>query len=258
MGSWAWKKEGMLTMLNNDSLLNVLYIDLSKKHCHVERRGDLFEKYLGGVGVATQLLHEECAQGIDPFDPENPIVLSVGPLTGLFPLASKTVAMFKSPHTGNLGESHCGGRSAIAIRMAGYGAIVIKGASETPLYLAIHGDRIYFRDSSSLWGMRSSFTVGRVIRENEPSAGLRTIMRICRAGEKLISYACVTTETYRHFGRLGLGAVFGSKKLKAVVISGKRSLPLKDSKYYRKIYDEIYSTAVSSPVMKKYHDLGNC
>ena len=243
-------------MLNNDSLLNVLYIDLSKKHCHVERRGDLFEKYLGGVGVATQLLHEECPQGIDPFGPENPIVLSVGPLTGLFPLASKTVAMFKSPHTGNLGESHCGGRSAIAIRMAGYGAIVIKGASETPLYLAIHGDRIYFRDASSLWGMRSSFTVGRVIRENEPAAGLRTIMRIGRAGEKLISYACVITETYRHFGRLGLGAVFGSKKLKAVVISGKRSLPLKNSKYYRKIYDEIYHTAVNSPLMKKYHDLG--
>jgi len=200
--------------------------------------------------------HEECPEGVDPLGPENPIIFAVGPLTALFPLASKTVAMFKSPHTGNLGESHCGGRSAVAIRMAGYGAIVIKGASDIPLYLAIHNNQIYFRDASSLWGMGSCITVGRIIRENEPAAGLRTIMRIGTAGEKLISYACVTTETYRHFGRLGLGAVFGSKKLKAVVISGKRSLPVSDGKLYQKVYDEIYQAATGSPTMKKYHHLG--
>lgn len=242
-------------MFKDDVLANVLYIDLSQKKYWVERREDLFEKYLGGAGVAIQLLKEECPAGSDPLGPENPIIFAVGPLTGLFPLASKTVAMFKSPHTGNLGESHCGGRSAVALRLAGYGAMVIKGASSTPLYLAIHGDRIYFRDASALWGMTNSFTVGRIIRQNEPASGLRTIMRIGGAGEKLIPYACVTTETYRHFGRLGLGAVFGSKKLKAVVISGKHSLPTGDKTQYRKIYDQIYKEAVSSPVMKKYHDL---
>lgn len=243
-------------MLRDDTLANVLYIDLSQKRFWIERRQDLFGKYIGGTGVATQLLHEECPKGCDAFAPENPIVFTVGPLTGLFPLASKTVAMFKSPHTGNLGESHCGGRSAVAIRMAGYGAIVIRGASDVPLYLAIHGSQAYFRDAAALWGMGSSFTVGRILRENEPGAGLRTTMRIGRAGEKLISYACVTTETYRHFGRLGLGAVFGSKNLKAIVISGKSSLPVADKKQYRKVYDEIYKAAVTSPAMKKYHDLG--
>jgi len=104
--------------------------------------------------------------------------------------------------------------------------------------------------------MTNSFTVGRIIRQNEPAGGLRTIMRIGGAGEKLIPYACVTTETYRHFGRLGLGAVFGSKKLKAIVISGKHSLPTRDKTQYRKIYDHIYKAATSSPLMKKYHDLG--
>ncbi len=243
-------------MLNNDPLSNVLYIDLSKKSYRVEKRDDLFEKYIGGTGVATQLLLEECPQGVDPFSPENPIIFSVGPLTGLFPLASKTVAMFKSPHTGNLGESHAGGRSAVSIRMAGYGAIVIKGSNEFPLYLSIHGDTVYFRDASSLWKIEDTSSVGRIIRENEPFSGLRTIMRIGRAGENLVSYACVVTETYRHFGRLGLGAVFGSKKLKAIVVSGKRSLPIIDKKEYRKVYDEIFHAAVSSPIMKKYHDLG--
>jgi len=235
---------------------NILHIDLSSNKFWIEKRQDLFEKYIGGTGIAIHLLQENCPKGCDPFSPENPIVFAVGPLTGLFPLASKTVAMFKSPHTGNLGESHCGGRSAVAIRMAGYGAIVIRGISNNPTYLAIHGSKVHFRDASTIWGMESIFTVGRIIRENEPGSGLRTIMRIGSAGERLVSYACVTTETYRHFGRLGLGAVFGSKKLKAVVVSGKRSLKIKDSKYYQNLYDEVYNSAVNSPVMQKYHDLG--
>ena len=243
-------------MNKQESLSKVLYIDLTKRHFYKETRDDLFGKYIGGAGVAIQLLKEECPQGIDPYSPENPIILSVGHLTGLFPMASKTVAMFKSPHTGNLGESHAGGRSAISIRMAGYGAIVIKGSSARPCYVAIHGDKVYFRDASTLWGMKSSITAGRLIRDKEPSSGLRTIMRIGIAGEKMMPFSCVTSETFRHFGRLGLGAVFGSKKLKAVVVSGKRSLPVSDMKEYSKLYDLIFKTATESPMMKKYHEIG--
>jgi aldehyde:ferredoxin oxidoreductase len=240
-------------MLSNDPLHNVLYVDLTRKRFRIEERQNLFDRYLGGAGVAAQLLQQSCPEGCDPLGPDNPIIFAVGPLTGLFPLASKTVAMFKSPHTGNLGESHCGGRSAVAIRMAGYGAIVIEGRSEIPIYLAIHGSD---RDASTLWGMSSSLTAGRVIREREAGPGLRTIMRIGLAGEKMVTYACVAAETYRHFGRLGLGAVFGSKNLKAVVVSGKRSLPVADNKDYRRVYRDIYEKAVSSKIMKKYHDLG--
>ena len=243
-------------MLSNDPLCNVLYVDLTRKRFRVEQRQNLFDRYLGGTGVATQLLLHSAPEGCDPLGPDNPIILAVGPLTGLFPLASKTIAMFKSPHTGNLGESHCGGRSAVAMRMAGYGAIVIEGRSETPIYIAIHGNEVHFRDASTLWGMSSSFTAGRVIRERETGPGLRTIMRIGLAGEKMVTYACVAAETYRHFGRLGLGAVFGSKNLKAVVVSGKRSLPVTDNRAYRRLYKDIYETAVSSEIMKKYHDLG--
>jgi aldehyde:ferredoxin oxidoreductase len=112
-------------MLKNDPLENILYIDLTRRTFKIEKRPELFEKYLGGTGVAVQLLHEECPEGCDPLGPESPIIFAVGALTALFPLASKTVALFKSPLTGNLGESHCGGRSAVSIRMAGYGAIVI-------------------------------------------------------------------------------------------------------------------------------------
>ena len=243
-------------MIVDSSLARLLYIDLTEHRSWVEERKDLFEKFLGGSGVASNLLLQECPRGADPLSPENPIIFAVGPLTAAYPLASKTVAMFKSPLTGNLGESHAGGRSAVAIRLAGYGAIVIKGSSATPVYLSIQDDNVNFRLASALWGMGNSYTVGRVIREREPGSGLRTMMRIGRAGEKLISYASVITETYRHFGRLGLGAVFGSKKLKAVVVTGNRSLKVKDPKIYRTVYKEVFDSLTQSPAMKKYHELG--
>ncbi len=243
-------------MLPDDPLRRILSVDLSRRRFWVEDRPDLFEDGLGGAGVAIRLLEEECPPGADPLGPENPVILAVGPLVGLFPMASKTVAMFKSPHTGNLGESHAGGRSAVAIRMAGYGAIVLRGASPTPVYLVVDGDEVHFRDASALWGLRSSATVGRVIRERERGAGVRTIMRIGRAGERGVTYACVVTETYRHFGRLGLGAVFGSKRLKALVVSGRRALPVADRKAYREAYDAVFGAATESPLMQKYHELG--
>ena len=243
-------------MMRDDPLRRVLYVDLSRRRFWVEERPDLFEEGLGGAGVAIRLLEEECPPGADPLGSENPIILAVGPLVGLFPMASKTVAMFKSPHTGNLGESHAGGRSAVAIRMAGYGAIVLRGASPTPVYLVVEGDQVHFRDGSALWGIRSSYTVGSVLRERESGSGMRTIMRIGRAGERRVTYACVITETYRHFGRLGLGAVFGSKRLKGLVVSGRRSLSVGDPRAYRDAYDAVFQAATDSPLMQKYHDLG--
>ena len=243
-------------MIPKNSLSQVLYVDVSKKDFYRKDRSELFDQYLGGSGVAIRLLMEECEKNADPLSAENSIVFAVGPLTGLFPLASKVVAMFKSPLTGNLGESHAGGRSAIALRSSGLGALVIKGASDTPIYISIENGDIHFKDASALWGMESIYTVGRVLRENESHSGMRTIMRIGKAGEQCVRYASLTTETYRHFGRLGLGAVFGSKKLKAVVISGQNSIPVTDKKTYRNVYDEIYDHATKSELMRKYHDLG--
>ena len=97
--------------MNADATLHrVLYIDLARRRFEVRERPDVFRDGLGGTGAAIRLLEEECPAGADPMGPDNPIVMAVGPLVGLFPLASKTVAMFKSPLTGNLGESHAGGR----------------------------------------------------------------------------------------------------------------------------------------------------
>ena len=242
-------------MLKNDPLKRVLYIDLSTKRFWVEERPHLFEENLGGVGVASVLLEEECPLDIDPRDPKNPIILAVGPSNGLFPIASKAVAMFQSPHTGFLGESHAGGRSATCLRLAGYGAVVIRGKSEQPVYLVIKPHRVEFRDARALWGLSVSAT-GRIIRERETGSGLRSILRIGPAGENGVTYACVVTETYRHFGRLGLGALFGAKKLKAVLITGRGVLPVSDRKLYKELYDELLSQLRENHSLKKYHDLG--
>lgn len=240
----------------DDPLCRVLYVDLTRRRFAIEERPELFAAGLGGAGAAIRLLEEECPPGTDPLAPGNPVILAVGPLVGLYPIASKTVAMFKSPHTGNLGESHAGGRSAVAIRMAGYGAIVLRGASAAPVYLVLADGTVHFRDAAALWGMRSAATVGSVIRERESGRGERTIMRIGRAGERGVTYASVITETYRHFGRLGLGAVLGSKKVKAIVVAGRRALLPPDRKAYRAVYDEIFQAATASPLMRKYHELG--
>ncbi len=245
-----------MIMLVDKACTRVLYVDLSRKTYWVKERPDLFEKYLGGTGVAVKLLREEMNLSADPLGPGNVVVFAVGAFTAAYPTASKTVAMFKSPLTGNLGESHAGGRSAVAIKMSGFGAIVIKGESDIPIYLSIHDGKVFFMDASALWGVRSTYTVGRVLRERESWPGLRAIMRIGRAGERLIKYAGVVTETYRHFGRLGLGAVWGSKKLKALVIGGRRAIPVADPRKYREVYDKIYDKVVKSDSMKKYHDLG--
>ncbi|RUM34808.1 MAG: aldehyde:ferredoxin oxidoreductase [Archaeoglobus sp.] len=237
-------------------LTKVLYIDLSRYRYSVEDRRDLFEEWIGGTGVAVQLLKENMNPEIDPFDEESTIVFAVGPLNAAYPLASKTVAMFKSPLTLNIGESHAGGRTATSIANAGYGAIVITGKSKKPVYIVVNNDKVYFRDARVIWGIEDSLIVARIIAENEKGRGTRSVMRIGGAGERLVRYACVTTETYRHFGRLGLGAVLGSKNVKALVVNGRGSRKIVDRKAYREVYDEIFNLATESDAMKKYHLLG--
>src|SRR6056297_1939482 len=112
--------------MNKDPLKNVLYINLNDNSFEIDKRPELFRDFLGGTGVAAHLLSEETGSDTAPLGKENVIILATGPLVGAFPMASKAVSMFKSPLTGNLGESHAGGRASTSIRSAGLGAIVIK------------------------------------------------------------------------------------------------------------------------------------
>ncbi len=237
-----------------EKYIRVLYVDLKNKKIRIENREDLCE-YLGGVGVAAKLLEENIRPDLDPLNEEQPIIFAIGAASSIYPVVTKTVAMFYSPLTGELGESYAGGRLALTMLLAGYDAIVIQGKADKPTYITLNSNNIEFKDARALWGM-SSDEAGRVIREREPGGGKRSILRIGPAGEKMVSFASVCVDTYRHFGRLGLGAVFGSKNLKALSIIGDRSVPIKNFKEYFKVYQEIYNKVTDTEIMSKYHDAG--
>jgi len=241
-----------------EKFIRVLNIDLTTGVTRVDEREDLLP-YLGGAGVASKLLQEYYQPGLEPTSPKQPIILAIGAGTYIFPVLTKVVATFVSPLTGEYGESHAGGRLGMAIFMAGYDALVITGRSRKPCYLAITNKETNIREASSMWGLPVEET-GRVIRDREhmggrPS-GKRSIIRIGPAGENGVAFACVNVDSYRHFGRLGLGAAMGSKNLKGISVYGERSIPIMNGKQYLKVYREIYQKCVHSAGMTKYHDLG--
>jgi aldehyde:ferredoxin oxidoreductase len=236
--------------------IRILHVNLSTGETRVEERSDLFDEYLGGTGVAVRLLEELVQDDKDALAPEQPIVFAIGPLTTIFPVVTKAVATFRSPLTGEYGESHAGGQFASALRYAGYDALVIAGAAERLVYLVVDGDRVEIRAADALVGM-DIIETGRVIRDQSQGAGHRSIIRIGPAGERGIRYANVNVDTFRHFGRLGLGAVFGSKRLKAIAVIGQQhhALP-QNSRAYKKTYAEVYDRVIHTDAMKKYHELG--
>ncbi|NPV88061.1 aldehyde:ferredoxin oxidoreductase [Coprothermobacteraceae bacterium] len=240
-------------MLGTD-FIRILHINLSTQKVGVEERKDLVP-YLGGTALAAKLLEENMKPELPPLHEEQPIIFAIGPLSTIFPVVTKTVATFISPHTGEYGESHAGGRLAMAMRNAGYDAIVLKGRSSKPIYLSISDHSVDFKDARGLWGLNVEET-GRIIREREGSPGKRSIVRIGVSGENLVSFAGVNVDTYRHFGRLGLGAVFGSKLLKAMVVWGEKDIPVSNFKEYYSTFRWIYKKVTETDLMAKYHELG--
>ncbi|MBN1328216.1 MAG: aldehyde:ferredoxin oxidoreductase [Candidatus Heimdallarchaeota archaeon] len=236
--------------------MRIIDINLSSRKVVVKDDPKL-DKLLGGIALATELFTKNCPPTIDPLSPENVIVFANGPLTAAFPTASKTVALFKSPLNNELGESYAGGRMASALRFAGYDAIIIRGKASHPVYIAVHDNSIKIKNAELLWNLRSVFVVGRVLRDAEPQGpGRRSFIRTGRAGDRLIKYANLNVDNYRHFGRLGLGAVFGSKNLKAIVLEGTTDFVYPDMKSYKIAYREVYDYLKESDDMDKYHILG--
>ncbi|MCL2443315.1 MAG: hypothetical protein FWD13_07600 [Treponema sp.] len=242
----------------NEKFIKVLYIDLNTEKISIEQREDLMP-YLGGVGIASKLFQENLKPDLEATAPGQPIVFAIGAGAYIFPVLTKTVAMFVSPLTGELGESYAGGRMAMSMLMAGYDALVITGKAKQHSYLAISTNNVSVRDARAIWGLPVG-EVGRNIRDREHDGGVslgkRSIIRIGQAGENGVAFAGVCVDTYRHFGRMGLGACMGSKNLKAVSIHGNRSIPVMDKKNYFRVYKDIYKKCTDTDSMAKYHDVG--
>jgi aldehyde:ferredoxin oxidoreductase len=209
----------------------------------------------GGSGLAA-LLFDKYGHLAKPWDdPEQPLIFTIGPLTGYFPLMSKTVCGFKSPYHDQYGESHAGGRSALSLRFADLDGLVITGKADRPSYVSIGSRHLKVKDVHYMWGIDLQRS-GKMLRKMIGGAGHRSIFRIGPAGENLSAYACITVDTYRHFGRLGGGAVMGSKNLKAIAIQGDGVFQLPEGKEYAELFEEVHKQLTTTDMMDKYHNLG--
>jgi aldehyde:ferredoxin oxidoreductase len=209
----------------------------------------------GGSGLAA-MLFDKYGFHDRPWDqPEQPLIFAIGPLTGYFPLMSKTVCAFKSPYHDQYAESHGGGRSALSLRFADLDALVIRGKARSPSCLLVGSHHLELEDVHFLWGM-DVLATGKMLRRMYKGAGHRSILRIGPAGENLSAMACINVDTYRHFGRLGCGGVMGAKNLKGVVIIGDGTFVLPEGKEYPTLFADVYRKMTDSDMMEKYHNYG--
>lgn len=205
---------------------SILRIDLTRnefRRMPLEFRSA--KKYLGGRGLAARTLFNELAPTTDPLDSNNIIVFATGPLTGCpIPGANRTVAVTKSPETGIFLDTYAGGSLGPEIKFAGYDFIVIQGRCTKPTYVRIFDDQVSFKDASGLWGIDCWET--ETILKDDVGDKEAKVAVIGPAGEKLVKFACISTDYFHQFGRGGAGAVMGAKNLKGIVIRGTGSLEI--------------------------------
>ncbi len=180
---------------------------------------NLIEDYLGGRGIGIKILYDELPAGTKPFSPENIVVFSTGVLGGTFaPASARLTVTSKSPETNFYCKSNVGSHFSPELRFAGYDCILVTGASEKPVYLYIKDDTVEIRDAGHLWGKDVRET-DRIMKEELEDEGF-CIMSIGPAGENMVKYSAVMSGIYRCAARGGMGAVLGSKKLKAIAVRG--------------------------------------
>ena len=206
----------------------ILRLNLSNESYAVEEPGEKFYRTYGGGGsLACYYLLQERPAGIDPLDPQNLLVFSTGPLVGTnIPGDSRFTIASISPLTGSYGESQAGGWWGPELKRAGYDAILVEGRANRPVYIWISDKEVQFRDANHLWG-RTTGEAQDLIRQEVGYARARVAL-IGQAGENMVRYASVVNNLRHTCGRTGMGAVMGSKNLKAIAVKGTNAIPLKD------------------------------
>lgn len=207
----------------------VLRVDLTSRTARSERVDErTWRTFVGGAGYGAKVLLEETTAQTDPLGPDNPLVFALGPYqAGASPGNAKWSVVAKSPLTGTYADSAAGARWGVALKKAGYDALIVEGASEAPVYILIDDDRVEVKDAAGIWGLDSYETV-QAVKDRE-SDGSLSVVSIGPAGENLVRIACIVADGHSFAGRAGLGAVMGSKGLKAIAVKGSRSVDVYDS-----------------------------
>lgn len=205
----------------------------------------LVEDFVGGRGFVAKILYDEVRPEIGPFDPQNMLIVATGPLTGHFlPASGKTHFGTKSPATGGYADSNMGGHFGPQLKYAGYDVLVITGKAEKPSYILINDDTVEIRPAAEYWGQ------GSITSEKNLKHHLKDeyqIITIGPAGENRVRYACISHDFGRQAGRTGVGAVLGSKNIKAIAVKGTGNIPVADLKAAYAKGKEAYQKVKAKP-----------
>ena len=235
---------------------NILHVNLSTKDTWIEHPKEYFYRtYWGGRALALYYMLDQMKPHTDPFSPDNLLIFAPGVLTGTpAPAMPRYTVCAKSPLTGAQGEAEAGGWWGPELKKAGFDAIVVKGSSSAPVYLWIKDGQVEIKEASHLWGKETSMTQ-RLIREELTDDKIR-IAQIGPAGENLVRFANIVNELKHFNGRNGLGAVMGSKKLKAIAVRGSKLLNIYNLEKVREIAQQISRRIMDNPLSNDLRNLG--
>ena len=234
----------------------ILHVDLTTGKTYTEPLNeDYAKKYIGGIGLGMRLWLDNSKAGVDPFSPENPLVLATGPTSGtIWPTGGNGHAFVaKSPQSYGIGESKSHGSFGTELKRAGYDAVIFHGKAEKPVYVWIDDDSVQILDASHLWG-KSPAETEDIIKEDLGDYYIR-VAAIGPAGEKLVRIACIINEKSRAAGRCGMGAVMGSKNLKAIAVRGTHDVTVAKPDEFLEFVKEFHER-MKGPATKKYRTLG--
>lgn len=236
--------------MNTSYAGKVLRVNLTTKKITAETLDmALVKKYIGGRGLGTKLLMDEINPKVDPLSPDNKIIFATGPLSGTkVSTGTRYMVVTKSPLNNYIASSNSGGKWGSMLKYAGYDVIIVEGRSEKPVYLDIDDTHVSIKDASNIWGKTTSETVNLLKGEQKNVS----VLNIGPAGETLSLMASVMNETDRAAGRSGVGAVMGSKNLKAIVIKTDTSeIPVFDSEKFKEKALECAKIIKANPVTGK-------
>jgi aldehyde:ferredoxin oxidoreductase len=240
----------------NGYLGKILRVNLSTGEIGEEQLNPEYARaFLGGSGLAARYIHDLTDASTDPLGPGNPLVFMTGPLVGTrAPSCGRYVICARSPQTGLWGESNIGGFVGPHLRFAGYDGIIVEGQATEPVYLMIEDGRAELQDASHLWGL-DTYRTQEQVRQELDVASFR-VACIGPAGEHLVKYASVIADAGRAAGRSGMGAVMGSKKLKAVACHGSGYVPLANSDLFARMASETLAVIKDDVSTQVLHETG--
>ena len=215
---------------------------------------DLKKNYIGGKGFGAKLLFDMLTPGTDPLGPENLLMFMTGPLTGTMAPAMRGCVVTKSPLTGIFLDSYFGGSFSGEIKYAGYDGIIIKGAARKPVYIWIDDDRVEIRGAKGIWG-KDALESNRLIKQELGDESIK-IANIGQAGENRVRYALISCEYNRQAGRGGVGAVMGSKNLKAIAVRGTKPVTVHDPDGFIRACEKAKEELEQSPDVEAFRQAG--